>query len=55
MKICGRCHELIKPGQDYDTHTPHSGNGAAPTEFLHKGLCERVLRQTAPEERTNRY
>lgn len=55
MRICGRCHKPIRPGETYDTHIPHSGSGAAPSEYLHQWPCERVLRQTAPEERTNRY
>jgi hypothetical protein len=48
---CGRCHERIQPGEGYDTFVPESASVAAPTVYLHKRLCERVLRQTAPEDR----
>ncbi|MDX2845233.1 hypothetical protein PV377_41045 [Streptomyces ipomoeae] len=46
---CDRCHERIKPSEDYDTYSPASGSGAAPTAYLHKRPCTPVLRQTAPE------
>jgi hypothetical protein len=55
VKTCGRCHEQIKPGEPYDEYTPHSGTGAAPTEYLHKRLCKPVLRQTAPDSPIGRY
>jgi len=47
--ICGRCEQPIKPRQAYDTFTPDSGSGAAATVYLHRYLCQRAPRQTAPE------
>jgi hypothetical protein len=56
VRTCGRCHEQIKPGDDYDEHIPHSASGAAPTEYLHIRPCTPVPRQTAPESRVyHRY
>ncbi|NUS86365.1 MAG: hypothetical protein HOY75_27490 [Streptomyces sp.] len=47
---CERCHQPIKPGESYDSHIPHSGNGAAPTVHFHKHACKRVPRQVVPEQ-----
>lgn len=47
-RTCGHCHEPIRPGEAYDTHTPHSGTGSAPTVYLHKLPCKKAPHQSAP-------
>lgn len=50
---CGHCHERIDGDEAYDTFTPDSPTGTAPTVYLHKRPCKRVPRQTAPTPSTS--
>lgn len=50
MKTYGRCHERIEDGEGYDSVIPDSASAAAPTVYLHLYPCQRVPRQTAPEQ-----
>ncbi|MFD3929515.1 hypothetical protein [Streptomyces sp. NPDC058614] len=49
MSICARCDEPIGPGEGAESFIHDSASAGGDTVHVHKTLCVRPERQTAPE------
>jgi hypothetical protein len=48
VKICGRCDQMIEPGEQYTEYPIDSPSAAAPTVYWHDHPCRPVPTQTGP-------